>query len=337
METIKLTPACKDYLWGGEKLRQDYGIQSQLHPLAEAWVLSCHPDGPSVVATGPLAGKTLPEYIQEKGPGCLGADCEKFTDFPILAKFIDAKGDLSIQVHPSNEYALAHEHQFGKTEMWYVLDCEPGATLYYGFQHQISREEFQQRIQDNTLTEVLNAVPVEKGDLFFIPAGTLHAIRKGIVVAEIQQNSNVTYRIYDYGRVGADGKPRQLHIQQALEVTQRTPPQPDPDFHGHLAQCPYFTVDVMERHFTLDCGPESFVSVLVLEGTGALWEGDESMSLRKGESLFIPAGAGQCRLEGDGLKCLVSLAFHKGVQRSCALHLALFGEYLSIFDFSDTP
>lgn len=306
METIKLTPACKDYLWGGEKLRQDYGIQSQLHPLAEAWVLSCHPDGPSVVATGPLAGKTLPEYIQEKGPGCLGADCEKFTDFPILAKFIDAKGDLSIQVHPSNEYALAHEHQFGKTEMWYVLDCEPGATLYYGFQHQISREEFQQRIQDNTLTEVLNAVPVEKGDLFFIPAGTLHAIRKGIVVAEIQQNSNVTYRIYDYGRVGADGKPRQLHIQQALEVTQRTPPQPDPDFHGHLAQCPYFTMDVMEGRFTLDCGPESFVSVLVLEGTGALWEGDESMSLRKGESLFIPAGAGQCRLEGDGLKCLVT-------------------------------
>ena len=306
METIKLTPACKDYLWGGEKLRQDYGIQSQLHPLAEAWVLSCHPDGPSVVATGPLAGKTLPEYIQEKGPGCLGADCEKFTDFPILAKFIDAKGDLSIQVHPSNDYALAHEHQFGKTEMWYVLDCEPGATLYYGFQHQISREEFQQRIQDNTLTEVLNAVPVEKGGLFFIPAGTLHAIRKGIVVAEIQQNSNVTYRIYDYGRVGADGKPRQLHIQQALEVTQRTPPQPDPDFHGHLAQCPYFTVDVMEGRFTLDCGPESFVSVLVLEGTGALWEGDESMSLRKGESLFIPAGAGQCRLEGDGLKCLVT-------------------------------
>ena len=306
METIKLTPACKDYLWGGEKLRQDYGIQSQLHPLAEAWVLSCHPDGPSVVATGPLAGKTLPEYIQEKGLGCLGADCEKFTDFPILAKFIDAKGDLSIQVHPSNEYALAHEHQFGKTEMWYVLDCEPGATLYYGFQHQISREEFQQRIQDNTLTEVLSAVPVEKGDLFFIPAGTLHAIRKGIVVAEIQQNSNVTYRIYDYGRVGADGKPRQLHIQQALEVTQRTPPQPDPDFHGHLAQCPYFTVDVMEGRFTLDCGPESFVSVLVLEGTGALWEGDESMSLRKGESLFIPAGAGQCRLEGDGLKCLVT-------------------------------
>src|SRR5699024_1274648 len=232
--------------------------------------------------------------------------CEKFSDFPILGKLIDAKGDLSIQVHPSNEYAQAHEHQFGKTEMWYVLDCEEGATLYYGFRHQISREEFARRIEDNTLTEVLNAVPVEKGDLFFIPAGTLHAIRKGIVVAEIQQNSNVTYRIYDYGRVGADGKPRQLHIHQALEVTQRTPPQPDPDFHGHLAQCSYFAVDVMQGRFTLDCGHESFVSVMVLEGTGALWEGYESMSRRIVESLFSPAGACQCRLEGDGLKCLVT-------------------------------
>ena len=306
MPILKLRPTCKDYLWGGDRLRTDFGIESDLHPLAEAWVLSCHPDGPSTIVNGPYAGKTLADYIAAEGKGVLGADCAPFADFPILTKLIDAKGNLSIQVHPSDAYALEHEHQYGKTEMWYILDCEPGATLYYGFQHQISREEFQQRIQDNTLTEVLNAVPVEKGDLFFIPAGTLHAIRKGIVVAEIQQNSNVTYRIYDYGRVGADGKPRQLHIQQALEVTQRTPSQPDPDFHGHLAQCPYFTVDVMEGRFTLDCGPESFVSVLVLEGTGALWEGDESMSLRKGESLFIPAGAGQCRLEGDGLKCLVT-------------------------------
>ena len=303
METIKLTPACKDYLWGGEKLRQDYGIQSQLHPLAEAWVLSCHPDGPSVVATGPLAGKTLPEYIQEKGPGCLGAGCEKFTDFPILAKFIDAKGDLSIQVHPSNEYALAHEHQFDKTEMWYVLDCEPGATLYYGFQHQISREEFQQRIQNNTLTEVLNAVPVEKGDLFFIPAGTLHAIRKGIVVAEIQQNSNVTYRIYDYGRVGADGKPRQLHIRQALDVTQLTPPAPQ-DFGPHLGQCEYFTVDVHDGSWGEEACEKSFVSLLVVEGEGTVACGGETMAVKKGDSLFLPAGSGAFTVTGDSLKTL---------------------------------
>lgn len=306
MKTIKLTPACKDYLWGGEKLRTDYGIASSCRPLAEAWVLSCHPDGPSVVATGPLAGKTLPEYIRETGPACLGTDCEKFSDFPILGKLIDAKGDLSIQVHPSNEYALEHEHQFGKTEMWYVLDCEPGAALYYGFAHQISREEFAQRIQDNTLTDVLNAVPVEKGDLFFIPAGTLHAIRKGIVVAEIQQNSNVTYRIYDYGRVGADGKPRQLHIRQALEVTDRTPPKANPDFHGHLAQCPYFTVDAVKGDFEVVTDETSFTSLLVLEGEGVLSEGGETMPVRKGESLFIPAGTGLCRLKGQGLHCLVT-------------------------------
>ena len=190
MKTIQLTPSCKDYLWGGEKLRTEYGIQSELHPLSEAWMLSCHPDGPSYLPDG----STFQQYINAH-PGCLGTHCEKFSEFPVLAKLIDAKKDLSIQVHPSNEYALEHEHQYGKTEMWYVLEAEPGASLYYGFTHEISKEEFERRIQDNTLTDVLNAVPVHKGDCFFIPSGTLHAIRKGIVVAEIQQNSNVTYRI----------------------------------------------------------------------------------------------------------------------------------------------
>lgn len=212
MNTIELKPACKDYLWGGEKLRDNYGIDSPLHPLAEAWMLSCHPDGPNMVVSGPHAGKTFPAYIEAVGRGCLGADCEAFSDFPILIKLIDAKGDLSIQVHPSDDYALAHEHQLGKTEAWYVMDCDEGATLYYGFRHQIGKEELARRAQDGTLTDVLNAVPVEKGDLFFIPSGTIHAIRKGILVAEIQENSNVTYRVYDYGRTGADGKPRQLHL-----------------------------------------------------------------------------------------------------------------------------
>ena len=179
MNTIELKPACKDYLWGGEKLRDNYGIDSPLHPLAEAWMLSCHPDGPSMVASGPHAGKTFPAYIEAVGRGCLGADCKAFSDFPILIKLIDAKGDLSIQVHPSDDYALAHEHQLGKTEAWYVMDCDEGATLYYGFRHQIGKEELARRAQDGTLTDVLNAVPVEKGDLFFIPSGTIHAIRKG--------------------------------------------------------------------------------------------------------------------------------------------------------------
>lgn len=306
MKTIKLTPACKDYLWGGEKLRTDFGVQSEMNPLAEAWMLSCHKDGPSVVATGPLAGKTFPEYIEIEGPGCLGKNGAQFAEFPILVKFIDAKSDLSIQVHPSDEYALAHEGQFGKTEMWYILDCEPGASLYYGFDHPISREEMEQRLGDNTLTEVLNAVPVHKGDLFFIPAGTLHAIRKGIVLAEIQQNSNVTYRVYDYGRLGADGKPRPLHIQQALDVTERTPPRLDLDFGGHLAQCRYFTVDRAEGEYKGVCDEMSFTSILVCEGEGQLQEGGETLPIRKGDSLFIPAGAGAYALQGDSLQCLIT-------------------------------
>ena len=300
MKTIQLKPSCKDYLWGGEKLHTEYGIQSEMHPLSEAWMLSCHPDGPSYLPDG----TTLQQYI-DAHPGCLGTDCVKFEEFPILAKLIDAKKDLSIQVHPSNAYALEHEHQYGKTEMWYVLEAEPGATLYYGFTHEISKEEFEHRIKDNTLTEVLNAVPVKKGDCLFIPSGTLHAIRKGIVVAEIQQNSNVTYRIYDYGRKGADGKPRQLHIPQALDVTERKPPVAH-DFHGHLAQCDYFTVDAVEGSFKDICDDVSFNSLLILEGEGTLTETatGESLPIQKGESFFIPAGTGEYTVSGTDLKCL---------------------------------
>ena len=300
MSILKLTPSCKDYLWGGSRLRTDFGVQSDLNPLAEAWVLSCHPDGPSYLPDGTM----LADYLAAH-PEAAGTDCKKFEMFPVLTKFIDAKESISIQVHPSNEYALEHEHQYGKTEMWYVLDCEPGAFLYYGFDHEISREELEERIRNNTLTEVLNAVPVKKGDCFFIPSGTLHAIRKGIVVAEIQQNSNVTYRIYDYGRLGADGKPRQLHIPQALDVTLREPPKAQ-DFHGHLAQCDYFTVDAVEGDFEDVCDETSFTSLLVLEGRGTLTETatGESLPIRKGQSLFLPAGTGAYAVTGTDLKCL---------------------------------
>ena len=142
MPILKLKPACKDYLWGGSRLREEYNISSDLDPLAEAWVLSCHQDGPSVVENGPDAGLTLPQYIEKHGRGVLGKNCARFEDFPILTKFIDAKGDLSIQVHPDNAYALEHEGQYGKTEMWYVLEAEPDAFLYYGFKHPITKEEY---------------------------------------------------------------------------------------------------------------------------------------------------------------------------------------------------
>lgn len=297
MAILKLKPSCKDYLWGGSRLRTDFGIDSDLNPLAEAWVLSCHPDGPSYIVGGPDDGKTLAQYIEEKGKDILGENCKKFADFPILTKFIDAKGNLSIQVHPSDEYALEHEHQYGKTEVWYILDCEPGAFLYYGFDHEITKEEFERRIKDNTLTEVLNAAPVHKGDVFFIPSGTLHAICQGIVIAEIQQNSNVTYRVYDYGRVGADGKPRALHIPQALAVTE-CKPAVDHDFGGHMAQCQYFTVDVKGNGFSDTVGGDSFVSLLVVDGEGEVACGGETVAVKKGDSLFLPANSGDYTVTG---------------------------------------
>lgn len=255
-------------------------------------MLSCHPDGPSYLPDG----TTLADYAAAH-PEALGTDCTKFEQFPVLTKFIDARNDLSIQVHPFNEYALKNEHQYGKTEMWYVLDCEPNAFLYYGFDHEISKKEFAERIKNNTLTEVLNAVPVHKGDCFFIPSGTLHAIGKGIVVAEVQQNSNVTYRVYDYGRVGADGKPRALHVEKALDVTLCTPPVKH-DFGEHLAQCEYFTVDARNGAFEGVADEKSFVSLLITDGEGTLTSGGETVAVKKGESYFLPAASGPYAVTG---------------------------------------
>ena len=293
MKALKLTPACKDYLWGGQRLKTDFGVQSNLDPLAEAWVLSCHPDGPSLLPDG----TTLADYLAAH-PEAAGSHCEAFADFPVLVKLIDAKNDLSIQVHPSDAYALEHEHQYGKTEMWVVLAAEPGAFLYYGFDHEITKEEFARRIRENTLTEVLHAAPVQKGDVFFIPSGTLHAICHGIVIAEVQQNSNVTYRVYDYGRVGADGKPRALHIEQALAVTDLRP-APALDFAPHLGQCAYFTTDLRRAPFGETVDETSFAALLVTEGTGTLAMDGETMPLAAGDCLFVPAGSGTFQVEGD--------------------------------------
>ena len=304
MPILKLKPACKDYIWGGDRLRREYHLEGDGPRLAEGWMLSCHPDGPSVIENGPYAGKTLAEYIDAEGRGVLGSFGLLFADFPVLIKLIDAKNDLSIQVHPSNKYAFEHEHQYGKTEMWYILDAEPGAQLYYGFREKTSRAQFAESIRTGTLTGLLNAVPVHRGDVFFIPSGTLHAIGRGILIAEIQQNSNVTYRVYDYGRLGADGKPRALHVQQALAVTKCEPPRTDYDFGGHLARCEYFTVDCLQGGFDDVCDDESFTSLLVLEGEGTLCCAGETMAVRRGDSLFLPAESGAYTMKGQGLGVL---------------------------------
>ena len=276
MSILKLKPACKDYLWGGHRLVDEYNVDYDGEILAEAWELSCHPDGPSMIMNGPYEGKSLREYLDIVGMEALGTHCRRFREFPILTKFIDARDNLSIQVHPNNGFALQNEGQYGKTEMWYVLDAEEGAFLYYGFKREITREEFARRIEENTLLEVLNAVPVKKGDVLFIESGTLHAIGKGILIAEIQQNSNVTYRVYDYGRVGKDGKKRDLHIEKALAVTSRVPIIRSGSEYPHVADCDYFTVDKLNLDGNLTyrmqgtVSEASFLSILILDGEGTI-------------------------------------------------------------------
>lgn len=294
-QPVKLYPAFQDYLWGGTNLKPIYP-QCHKDPIAEAWVLSCHKDGDSTLMG---SDTTLAQFITEN-PDFVGTKGTQFPFFPILIKLIDAEKSLSVQVHPEDAYALKHENGFGKTEMWYVLDCKPGATLYYGFEHEISKEEFARRIADNTLTQVLKAVPVHKGDVFFIPAGTIHAIGEGMLIAEIQQNSNTTYRVYDYGRLGADGKPRALHIEKALDVTALAPApvyqNDDPDV---LADCNYFWVKRLRNTFVGTVTKESFKALLVVEGSATLTYGDHSMDLNLYDCVFMPADMGAFSLEGQ--------------------------------------
>lgn len=301
MNPMLLSPAFKDYLWGGTRLKEEFGKKSDLDIVAESWELSTHKDGQSVVASGEFAGMTLGEFV-EKNPSVLGENCKKFEFFPILIKFIDAKDNLSIQVHPDDEYALKNTGGYGKTEMWYILDCEEGASLYYGFKEEITKEQFKASIEDNTLLDYLNKVEVKKGDVYFIEAGTVHAIGKGIVICEIQQNSNTTYRVYDYDRRDAQGNARELHVEKALEVSVTKPPMEyKQENENLLAKCKYFTVEKAdvdgEMEFAID--ETSFKSVIVTEGDGTLTLGDCEMQIKKGDSIFIPAQNGKFSVKGN--------------------------------------
>ncbi len=295
----KLTPSFKDYIWGGNKLMAEYGVKD-MDCVAEAWVLSAHPDGPSYLPDG----TTFVDKLAAAGPAALGAKAATFKDFPQLIKLIDARSDLSVQVHPSDEYALANEGQFGKTEMWYILDAEEGAGIYYGFQRDVTRAEMEEAIRTNTLTDILRFVPVQKGESYFIPSGTIHAIGKGLLIAEIQQNSNVTYRVYDYGRRDAQGNTRPLHVEKALEVSDLTraadaaePTQliVEGGVFTQVSTCSYFTVTELKADGAVTVGtPDSFTAVLVLEGEGTI----DGEAFGRYDTFFIPADAGEVELRG---------------------------------------
>lgn len=301
LSPIKLKPTCKEYIWGGTRLKTEYGKGSNLEKVAESWELSAHKDGESIVSGGDFDGLTFTEYIA-KNNDCIGKNAEKFEFFPILIKLIDAADNLSVQVHPSDDYALKNEGEYGKTEMWYVVDCEKDAFLYYGFSEPITKDEFKKRIKNNTLLEVLNKVHIKKGDVFFIESGTIHAIGKGAFICEVQQNSNKTYRVYDYDRRDKDGNARELHIDKALDVTNFTPPKMyKTESDNILAKCKYFTVEKFSCNCTgyIGLSKDSFCSIILLSGHGILMLGDKKMEIKTGDSIFVPAQNATARICGE--------------------------------------
>lgn len=305
MAILKLKPACKEYVWGGRRLINEFGVEGG-NICAEAWMLSCHPDGASTLESG----ETLVDYIKRNGTKILGTNCRGFDDFPVLIKLIDAHDNLSVQVHPSDDYARLHEGQRGKSEMWYVLDSDADAVLYCGFKREISRDEFVARIKDNSLIEVLNAVPAKRGEIIFIPAGTIHALGKGVMLAEIQENSNVTYRIFDYGRN------RPLHIDKALDVTNLKPLNARDFGYPHVAVSDYFVVDKLDLDGEIlseadgFVDVETFLSVLILGGEGTISSGGEALAYRKGDSFFLTAGSGAWKICGSCDALLTTIPAH---------------------------
>lgn len=298
-EIVRMEPAFKDNLWGGTRLRDVYGKKCDYDIVAESWELSTHKAGQSIVATGKNKGLMLGEYINRFGRGILGWKCDPYERFPLLIKFIDSRESLSIQVHPGDDYALQKEDEYGKNELWYVVDCEPESYLYCGFSRDTDEAEVRRRIEDGTLTEILNKIPVKKGDSYFIENGTVHAIGPGVLICEIQQSSNVTYRLYDYQRRDKYGELRELHIDKAMEVT---------NFHekdmeaAKTMECKYFSIEksVFDGAVSFNLDDSSFRAFVVLEGSGQVSCGEESLAYRPADCFFVPAGKKTVVFHGCG-------------------------------------
>lgn len=315
MEPMLLRPAGKDYLWGGNRLKTEYGKDLEIIPLAETWECSTHPDGLSIIAGGCYHGRTLAEVLRIH-PEYLGRRMEGKSELPILIKFIDAEKNLSVQVHPDDAYARLHENQNGKTEMWYVLDAKEDTKIVYGFEHSMNRELLQESVEKGMLDKHLRKVPIRKNDVYYIPAGMVHGIGAGALIVEIQVSSNVTYRIWDFDRVGKDGRKRELHLKKAMDVMDMKAgsllghkPRMTEYFPGGsreiLCRCQYFQVQriLISREYVLNVFEDSFQVLLCLEGSGELSCGGsgEPVHFQKGFCLFLPAGSGLSLIKGKAV------------------------------------
>lgn len=307
MKPILLKPSTKSYVWGGDKLKKEWGKQSPADNIAESWELSCNKEGESVIVGGEYDGLALSDYIA-RNPVCLGENCKEFEFFPVLIKLIDAKTNLSIQVHPSDDYALKNENQYGKTEMWYIVDCEKGSGVYCGFKKPMPLGVVNDLLEKGEILDCLNFIQVQKGDVIFIPSGTVHAICGGLVICEIQQNSALTYRLFDYNRLDKDGKKRELHIDKALNVIDTAlfsvPNQTVKVVNENvktLVECKYFTTYEMKITKTLidEVGQDSFVALTAVDGNGEIECNGETFEIRKGDTYFLSAGMGKYSLKGQ--------------------------------------
>jgi len=291
-----MIPSCKETIWGGTKLIEKYGKISSGDNIAESWEVSAHPNGQSIIAQGPYEGMKFNDYINSVGKEVLGWKGQFYDRFPLLVKFIDAMDKLSVQVHPDDDYALAVENEYGKNEMWYIVDAEPGAYIYCGVKPGVSIEKFKAELKNNNLVNVMNKISVKKGQAFFIPAGTIHAIGKGILICEIQQNSDITYRLYDYDRADKYGKKRQLHIDKGLKVIDSSKCGEQTYFEGDYEQnivckCKYFMVTKHKcnEYMVINASVSSFIILVVIDGEGTIETNGCKLAFKAGESFFVPA------------------------------------------------
>lgn len=320
MYPLKFKTIFKSVVWGGEKIAPFKGIETDQHNIGESWELSGVKGNESVVAEGPLAGKTITELAEQYKGALLGEKvyAKTGTEFPLLIKFIDARDDLSIQVHPDDALAgERHNGSKGKTEMWYVVQADEKAHLMSGLTRQITPEEYAAKVEDNTITEVLHDYNVAAGDVFFLPAGRIHSIGTGCFIAEIQQTSDITYRIYDFGRVGLDGKPRELHTElskAAIDYTvledYKTAYEDVKNAENEIVSCKYFTTsiyDLTEKAQTAVKANDSFLIVICVEGQGSLTDAAGNIvTLRQGETVLVPADTDSVTFTPEGSMKLIT-------------------------------
>jgi len=301
-------PILQDRIWGGTKLKTDLGKNIPTQTTGESWELSTVQDNVSVVKQGEYAGKPLTDLLEQFPAEVLGTKVHEHfgTQFPLLFKFLDAKEDLSIQVHPNDELAKKRHNSFGKTEMWYVMQADEGSRIIVGFKEKSSPEEYLDKLKNKNLIDILNEQPVKKGDVYFLETGTIHAIGAGIVIAEIQQTSDITYRIYDWDRVDANGNGRQLHVEEALEAMNYNPTDTKKEYTKNINEsnvtvdCPYFTTNYFPLQGSADITKDgnSFTVYICTEGEYSIDAEGETYSFKKGDTVLIPAALKAFTLNG---------------------------------------